>query len=80
MSTLILKTYCGNRLLETYGRRPPQRLITLLKQPEFHNAGAENAWGTKLNTADTFVLYTMKNQQVFKGNVLECMAFLAKCR
>ena len=80
MASLILKTYSGDRHLETYGKRNTHRLRDLLKSPEFHTPNATDAWGNRIYTADTFVLYTVKNERLFSGNVTDCMAFLAKYR
>lgn len=80
MSTYVLKTYSNGRLLETYSKRSPAALRNILQLPEMHQAGATDTWGEPLNTADTMVIYTARNEKIFSGSISECEAFVRTLR
>lgn len=80
MTRYILKTFYGNKLVETYGKRSAAAIRELLKREEFHNPGAMNAWREPLGTVDRFEIYDNRMDKVFDGNIEEAINFVSSIR
>ena len=80
MAKYILKAYFGEKLVESYDTRAPNKLLSVLSHSRMHKAGEDNGWGVLTGAIDRFEVFNSDKEKLFTGNVSTTIDFIKKLR
>lgn len=76
MSRYTLKTFCGEKQIERFEHRTPDKLRSILEHPRHNRAGECDPWGEPLGNPDRFEMHDSQREKIFDGNIDDALQFV----